>query len=436
MPWVGADVVQAAGLDGTGVTVGIIDTGIDYLHANMGGSGDADEYAANDPNVIEDGTFPTAKVAGGWDWAGPVYNASSDDPAFNTPQPDPDPLDVDGHGSHVAGITGGMGVEGEIGVGVAPGVTLYALKVFGDIAGSTLLTADAIEYAIDPNGDGDTSDHLDVINMSLGSSSGDPNSPTAIASNNAAEIGVIVVASAGNSGPTPYITGSPGVASEAISVASSLSGGDVPGFEASGDVAGAYETREGVGAVRLADGAVSGPLMAPSDPANVFGCDEIADDMSGYIALISRGGCSFDQKYINAQAAGATAILVYNDGAAADRIAPIIMGGVGDQGVEITIPGVMTTAFAGYEIAGVLAGGGSVSALLDDSIEVATLFGDTISSFSSRGPGQGGSGFKPDLTAPGDAITSTLVGSGTGSLTHWRYLNGGTAHRRYGCPAA
>ena len=417
VPWIGADVVQAAGLDGTGVTVGIIDTGIDYLHANMGGSGDPDEYAANDPNVIEAGTFPTAKVVGGWDWAGPIYDASSDDPALNTPQPDPDPLDGNGHGSHVAGITGGLGVEGKIGVGVAPGVSLYALKVFGDIDGSTLLTADAIEFAIDPNGDGDTSDHLDVINMSLGSSSGDPSSPSAVASNNAADIGVIVVASAGNSGPTPYITGSPGVASKAISVASSLSGGDVPGFSAAGDVSGSYEVREGVGAVRVADGAVTSDLMAPSDPENVFGCAAIEDDMTGYIALISRGGCSFDDKYINAQAAGAVAILVYNDGAAADRIAPIIMGGVGDLGVEITIPGVMTTAFAGYEIAAALDGGGSVSATLDDGILVDTLFGDTISAFSSSGPGQGGSGFKPDVTAPGDAITSTLVGSGTESLT-------------------
>ncbi|MCH7894690.1 MAG: S8 family serine peptidase [Proteobacteria bacterium] len=166
--------------------------------------------------------------------------------------------------------------------------------------------------------------------------------------------------------------------------------------------------------MRVSDGSVTGDLMAPSDPANVFGCSAIGDDLTGKVALISRGGCDFIEKYVNAQAAGAVAILVYNDGTTADRIAPLIMGGVGGS---VTIPGVMTTAFAGFDLAAALAGGASISATLDESIMIATVFGDTISSFSSQGPGHGGSTFKPDVTAPGSAITSTLVGSGTGPLT-------------------
>ena len=96
------------------------------------------------------------------------------------PQPDPDPLDGNGHGSHVAGTAAGIGVPGSVGPGVAPGAELYALKVFGDAGGTTDVTSLAIEWAMDPNGDGDMSDHLDVINMSLGSPFGEPDDPSAI----------------------------------------------------------------------------------------------------------------------------------------------------------------------------------------------------------------------------------------------------------------
>src|SRR6185312_14469723 len=159
---------------------------------------------------------PTAKVVGGFDFAGPTYNA---DVAGSTPTPDPDPLDGNGHGSHVAGTAAGFGVTGSIGPGVAPEALLYALKVFNDTEGSTNLVSEAIEWALDPNHDGNMKDHLDVINMSLGSPFGDPDDPSAISAENAADLGVIVVASAGNEGEFPYITGAPAVAPGAISVA-------------------------------------------------------------------------------------------------------------------------------------------------------------------------------------------------------------------------
>src|SRR5207249_9871654 len=58
------------GADGTGMRIAIIDTGIDYTHADLGGSGNPADYAANDPTVIEPGTFPTSKVIGGTDLVG------------------------------------------------------------------------------------------------------------------------------------------------------------------------------------------------------------------------------------------------------------------------------------------------------------------------------------------------------------------------------
>jgi len=404
--WIGADLVHANGNDGAGVTIAVIDTGVDYLHANLGGSGDPAEYAANDKDVIEPGTFPTAKVIGGYDFAGATYDASVDG---SVPVPDADPLDGDGHGSHVSGIAAGLGGNG-IGNGVAPGASILALKVFGDVAGSTGLVSDAIEMALDPNGDGDISDHVDVINMSLGSGYGSPDDPSAVAARNAADMGIVVVASAGNSGDIPYITGSPAVAANVVSVASSLSGGETTGIDVNGST---YEAVEGAGPVLITDGLVVGDLVEPATAANVNGCDPIVNDMSGKIALISRGVCGFDAKYLNVQAAGATAIVVYNDGADPTRVSPIIMGGLS---AAITIPGVMVSAFDGQDFVAALAGSPQV-ATLEDGITAEAVFGDTISDFSSRGPGHGGSGFKPDLTAPGSAITSTGVGTGTGPLT-------------------
>jgi subtilisin family serine protease len=134
------------------------------------------------------------------------------------PQPDPNPLDCNGHGSHVAGTAAGGGVNADgtsytgpydattpsrsftVGPGVAPQADLYAVRVFG-CNGSTNVVVPAIDWAVDHG--------MDVINMSLGSSFGRADDPDAQAAANAVAAGVVVVASSGNSGPSPYLTGSP-----------------------------------------------------------------------------------------------------------------------------------------------------------------------------------------------------------------------------------
>lgn len=413
VPWIGAPAVWAAHGKGEGVKIGIIDSGIDYTHTDFGGT--PGTYAGNDPDVIEPGTFPTAKVKGGYDFAGANYDADSDDPAKLIPHPDPDPLDVVtegdtddvGHGTHVAGTAAGIGVRGKVGAGVAPSADLYAIKVFGDISGSTDLTSLGIEWALDPNNDGDMSDHLDVINMSLGAPFGDPDDPSAVSANNAAKLGIIVVASAGNEGgDASYITGAPAVANAAISVAANSPGGRLYAqllVNSPADVAGVKSSVEGGGDVTLA---ATGPitdtllLAVPAD-----GCAPLtnADAVRGQVVLIARGTCTFVAKYTTAQDAGARAIVVYNNVPGAE---PIVMAAAGTS-----IPGVMTT----FEVGTALAAANNVNVTL--SVVPDATQDDKIASFSSIGPGMGGSAFKPDLSAPGVAIVSAGSGTGDGSLT-------------------
>jgi len=166
---------------GTGVVVAVIDTGICYTHPDLGG-----------------GIGPGHKVIGGFDF----YNN------------DPDPMDDNGHGTHVAGI---IAADGGL-HGVAPGASLLAYKALGaDGSGSMSLVAKAVDTATDPNGDGDTSDHVDIISMSLGGS-GDPDDPICRAVERATNAGVLVVVAAGNSGPSVDTVASPGVSPLALTV--------------------------------------------------------------------------------------------------------------------------------------------------------------------------------------------------------------------------
>src|SRR5579885_262518 len=217
---------------GKGVKIGDIDTGLDFVHPDFGGTGALADYQDVDPKSVigknsHNIIFPTAKVVGGTDFAGDAYNGA------NAPVPDPNPMDCGGHGSHTAGKLAGVGVNADgspfagvynatapytnnlkIGPGVAPQASLYALRVFG-CGGNTSLVTQAIDWATDPNGNGDLSDHLDVINMSLGSATGIDSASydTDIEAVNAAvAAGVIVVSAAGNSGDTFFINGAPGAA--------------------------------------------------------------------------------------------------------------------------------------------------------------------------------------------------------------------------------
>ena len=94
------------------------------------------------------GLSPTAKVVEGYDFVGELWPAFSDDLA-----PDEDPIDFNGHGTHVADIIGGKSLDGSH-VGVAPGVTLYAYKVCSAVSTlcSGMAILEGIDASLDPDG--------------------------------------------------------------------------------------------------------------------------------------------------------------------------------------------------------------------------------------------------------------------------------------------
>ena len=185
----GADIAQnSLGLTGQGIKVGVIDTGIDYHHPDLGGC-----------------FGPGCRVSKGHDFVGDAYGTTSSDPS-----PDDDPDDCSGHGTHVAGIVGANGVI----KGVAPQVTFGAYRVFG-CGGSTSsdIMLAAMERALD--------DGMQVVNMSIGASFQWPQYPTAQAGDRLVNKGVVVVASIGNSGGEGlYAASSPGLGKKVIGVAS------------------------------------------------------------------------------------------------------------------------------------------------------------------------------------------------------------------------
>lgn len=414
-----SDVWADFGYDGDGMVIAIIDTGIDYTHAAFGGSGDPNDYANNDPDIIEPGTFPTAKVIGGYDFAGTTYNADPSSPAYQPiPNPDRDPLDENRHGTHVASIAAGE-AAGDVDNGVAPGAKLMAMKVFGT-SGSTALVIDALDFS--------TYSYLmfgypQIINMSLGSNFGTDDSaanPSVAGSNNAAAAGIVVVASAGNAGNFHYITGAPGSASKAISVASSTTGFSTgPTVNISGtafvtqtniiySVASfANNTGHYVTEVAAPLG-YAGALSGATDNQLCTTAGIPANALLGQVALIQRGTCAFTIKVNNAAALGAVGAIIYNNAA----------GAFGMTGDPVTIPAGSIQMQDGMNL--ISANGQIVVVSAEDDVSTVPdpyTPADFISGFSSRGPRGYDSAMKPEITAPGSGIFAANMASGSGGVS-------------------
>ncbi|MBI3156767.1 MAG: S8 family serine peptidase [Burkholderiales bacterium] len=376
----GADIAQnSLGLTGAGVKVAVMDTGIDIDHPDFGGSG-------------TNGTtpFPSARVAYGWDFVGDAFNADPASPAYNpVAVPDPNPDDCGGHGSHVAGIVGANGTV----KGVAPGVTFGAYRVFG-CAGST--TADIMIAAMERA----LADGMQVLNMSIGSSFQWPQYPTAQAATRLVNKGMVVVASIGNSGANGlYSAGAPGLGDKVIGVASydniSVT---LNTFTVSPDnTAIGYSAMTGSVAVPTSGSLPMSRTGTTSSASDA--CSPLAPgSLAGTAALIRRGSCSFAIKAQNAQAAGAAAVVIYNN--SAGRFAGTIAGS------GVTVPTVQISDTEGALIDGRIAAGPVTMSWQSGVGSFANATGNLISSFSSYGLSPDLQ-LKPDIGAPGGLIYST-----------------------------
>jgi subtilisin family serine protease len=408
VPYIGAAAAQIAGVDGTGVTVAVLDSGIDYTHRNLGGSGNVADFATAtaDPAVIPAGLFPTAKVVGGYDFTGSVWPNGAR-------TSDPNPIDdgpARGHGTHVADIIAGKSLDGTH-KGVAPGASLLAVKVCSSVStscnGVALLMG--MDFALDPNGDGNLDDAADVINLSLGSSYGQIQNTLSAATSNAVALGVVVVASAGNSADRPYITGSPSSSPGVISVAQTQvpSAGAIPLLiNAPASIAGVYGNTATVPWAPIGAG-VSGDVKTglQAGGTNNEACTALpAGSLTGKIALIDRGTCNISLKVHNAANAGATGFLL---GLVAAGDAVSFSLGDGSN----FVPTLVIQQSLASAIKTQLNAGNTVNVSLSPAGQIG-LAGSMVGS-SSRGPSVSESYIKPEIGAPGASLSAD-AGSGTG----------------------
>ena len=395
VPYIGAAALHSGGNTGAGVTVAVLDSGIDYTHTAFGGVGTVEAYDAAYADPVDTTGFPTARVTKGKDFVGEDWP--------NTDlAPDDDPIDAaGGHGTHVADIIGGA-------LGVAPDVDLWAIKVCSavDTACSGQAMVEGFDYAFDPNNDGDTSDHADIVNMSLGSPYGQAfDDDLSYMVDQATAGGMLSVAAAGNDGNQPYVQGAPAAAPTAISVAQTAVPSSVQYQFTLGavDHAMVWQSWSATPAGSITFDAQYGE--ADGTP-NLDACSAFDTDLTGRIVVVDRGSCDFSTKVSNVADAGGEAALI-----ALVTTEDPFEGGLGGGASYDQIPAFMISLADGDAIRSAISGGGASVTI--DATNTVSLAGTIVGS-SARGPSMGTNIVKPEIGAPGASV-SAVAGSGTGT---------------------
>lgn len=356
VPFVGTDIPRMDGIDGYGIKVAVIDTGVDFNHPDLFGWG------------------PDGKVIGG----------------YNFIQEGQPPLDTNGHGTQVAGI---IAADGQI-IGIAPKAKILAYKVSENGEGvSSELIIKAIEKAIE--------DQADIINISLGVNK--TNSKIDDAVNLALEKEIFVVTAAGNDGPELKTIGSPGRNFGSVTVGATynnLTSSLVATLEVDNK---SFTVIPMVGSSKLEP--ITGKIIFGGHGKEI----ELQDlDADNAILIVERGSdiegelLYFSIKEKNAANAGAKALIVYNDKPG------IFLGELihefTEPGYKPQIPVVSMDREEGLKIK---------ESIKEDSNAILHLFynPDFVAHFSSRGPV---SPFyiKPEIVAPGAYINTTQNNAG------------------------
>ncbi|WP_164744156.1 S8 family serine peptidase [Paenibacillus barengoltzii] len=376
--FIGSDNFWAEGNEGQGIKVGVIDTGVAKDHPDLA---DAIPEGYWGYDFVNDDNEPYETTKQDY------LDARKQDPSL--PE-----FDEDGrayytsHGSHVSGIVAGRGVgldELAGTKGVAPEAEVYAYKVLGPYgSGSTENVIAGIERAV--------VDGMDVINLSLGSNTNNQRSADSIAVNNAVKAGVVAVVSSGNSGPGDATVTDPGSSELAITVGASKPPlitpiMRIPEMGGEGFFMDTFDKSAGI-----EDLTESYPLV---DVGLGKAEDYVGKDLTGKIAFIKRGDISFAEKALNAQGAGAAAAIVFNNAPEA-----LESGTLGGADVQIPV----------YALSGAY-GNRILDALKEQELSAefsTTVEEDIMAGFSSRGPAKPGYDLKPDISAPGMGIVSSV----------------------------
>ncbi|WP_311195571.1 S8 family serine peptidase [Planococcus sp. 107-1] len=386
-PFLGIEKLWAEGIDGKGISVAVIDTGIDADHPEFKG------IYKGGKNFVKHSSIYTRPRA-----ANDASETRPSERPGNLPEFDEsgDPF-YTSHGTHVAGIIAANGANKYKVKGVAPKVDLYAYRVLGAYgSGLNSSIVAAIEEAVKQD--------MDVINLSLGGGTNSETDAGSFAINNAMLAGTVAVSATGNFGPDRGTIGTPSTARLGIAVGNTTA----PESVYSGKVtvkAGLFnyakvnklmlKTFNTDPAKQLAGsyGIVSIPGFGKENNFNGL-------NVKGKVALISRGEIPFVEKVENAKKAGAAAVLIYNNSSLSEPAGASL-----GEGLD-ALPTFDLSKGDGEAIKIMISQNtGSVS--FSEFTET-VLKGDDINDTSSRGPSTPNYDIKPDVMAPGTNIMSTL----------------------------
>jgi len=374
---------------GSGVKIGVLDTGIDQTHPMF-----------SDAGMSAPPGFPTGELEVTNNKVIVARNFSTERSA----------ADNNGHGTFAAAIAAGRRAQAPQAslVGVAPKAYLGNYRVINaNGSGDTSGIIRAIDAAV--------ADGMDILNLSLGSSPAPPPSqdPMFRSIQNATSAGVLVVAAAGNNGPGLRTIASPASLPQVLGVGSTTNARrfmavvkvtapqSVPGSLAEIPALPGSEPRQDgpLGPVPLADVAALDP-SALACPVGSQVSSEInlpPGSLAGKVALIRRGSCFFREKVRNAAAAGAIGAVIYNNLTNAQAIN---METSGSQ-----IPSMSIGNADGLALHDFLTRGAQAQAFFDPQLAARPAQPDVLVISSSRGPAPD-LVIKPDVSAPGEFIVS------------------------------
>ncbi len=398
----------ATGYDGEGVVVGIIDSGIWPEHPSFADDGsysappvtlDGSVYATcdfgNTAHNVNDAPFTCNNKLIGARQIIPTYRAiiGAEPDDFDSAR------DHDGHGTHTASTAAGnagvnatvLGVDRGVVSGIAPRAHIIAYKGLGNLGGFGSDLAAAIDQAV--------ADGVDVINYSIGSSSFAVG-PDDVAFLFAADAGVFVATSNGNSGPNPATTGSPASVPWLTSVGASTQPRQFIGSASSSD---GWD----FSGVSITDGTAELQLVDAEDLGDELCAPGSLAPAPNQIVLCKRGAFARVAKSLAVDLAGGAGMILYN-------------ANDGQSQVSDThwVPSVHINNTDGLVIKSYIDSAGASAVAQINGGAPTILDAPDMAAFSSRGPNRLSADIiKPDITAPGVQI---LAGGspfpGTGSV--------------------